>query len=154
MVRALFCFTPSGIMSRMSCCKHQHNSFNTPAPQMCKELSRKSVDEYRCRQACMHLEEEGSMVAHHDGSAQLQIKVGLDALLGDGLGNALGLAPLELARQQVAQPALQQGHDAAQEEEPHAPHWRPEAYAGALAHGARVEPVVHQVLQVLQKHHS
>ena len=87
---------------------------------------------------------------HHDGGAQLQVEVGLDALLGDGLGDALGLAPLELPREQVAQPALQQRHDAAQEEEPDAPHGRPEAHAGALAHRARVEAVVDQVLQVLR----
>lgn len=61
----------------------------------------------------------------------------------------LGVTALELAGQQVAEPALQQGHDAAQEEEPHAPHGRPEAHAGALAHRAGVEPVVNEVLQVL-----
>lgn len=76
--------------------------------------------------------------------------MGLDALLGDCLGDALGLAALKLARQQVAQPALQQRHDAAQEEQPHAPHGRPEAHARPLAHRARVEPVVYQVLQVLK----
>jgi len=36
--------------------------------------------------------------------------VRLDALLGHRLGDALGGAPLELARQQVAQPALEQRH--------------------------------------------
>ena len=55
----------------------------------------------------------------------------------------------ELAREQVTQPALEQRHHAAQEEEPHAPARRPEAAAGALAHRARVEAVVDQVLQVL-----
>ena len=40
-------------------------------------------------------------------------------------------------------------HHAAQKEEPHAPARRPEAAAGALAHRARVEAVVDQVLQVL-----
>mmetsp|Transcript_7034 Transcript_7034/g.20668 ORF Transcript_7034/g.20668 Transcript_7034/m.20668 type:complete len:555 (-) Transcript_7034:1166-2830(-) len=85
----------------------------------------------------------------HDRRAQLEVKVRLDALLRDRLGDALGVAALELAREQVAEPALQERHDAAEEEEPHAPARRPEAAAGALAHGARVEAVVDQVLQVL-----
>lgn len=48
----------------------------------------------------------------HDGGAQLQVEVRLHALLGHRLGDALGLAPLELASQQVAQPALQERDDA------------------------------------------
>ena len=87
-------------------------------------------------------------VVHHR-RAQLEVVVRLDALLGHRLGDALGRAALELARQQVAQPALEERHHAAQEEEPHAPARRPEAAAGALAHGPRVEAVVDQVLQVL-----
>ena len=65
-----------------------------------------------------------------------------------GRGACLRLAALELARQQVAEPALQQRHDAAQEEQPDAPHGRPEADARPLAHRPRVEAVVHDVLQV------
>ena len=75
----------------------------------------------------------------------------LNALLGDSLGNALRLSPLKLAREQVAQPALEQGHNAAQEEQPYAPGRRPKSDAGALAHGARVEAVVNEVLQVLHE---
>eukprot|EP00965_Chrysotila_dentata_P150735 4980259-Pleurochrysis_carterae.AAC.1 len=87
-------------------------------------------------------------VVHH-GGAQLKVVVRLDALLGHRLGDALGRAPLELAREQVAQPALEQRHHAAQEKEPHAPAGRPDAAARALAHGASVEAVVDKVLQVL-----
>ena len=47
----------------------------------------------------------------------------------------LGLAALKLACQQIAQPALQQGDNAAQEEEPNTPHGGPEAHARALAEG-------------------
>lgn len=66
---------------------------------------------------CMHVEARMQECGvHHDGGAQLQVEVGLDALLGDSLGNTLGLAALELARQEVTQPALQQRHDAAQKE--------------------------------------
>ena len=85
----------------------------------------------------------------HDGGAELEVEVGLDALLGDREGDALGAPPFELAREQVAQPALEQGDDAAQEKEPDAPHGRPEADAGALADGARVEAPVDEVLEVL-----
>lgn len=86
----------------------------------------------------------------HDRSAQFEIKVRLDALLRHRLGHALRVATLELARQQVAQPAFQQRCDAAQEEEPDAPAGRPDTAAGTLAHRTRVEPVVDQVLQVLE----
>mmetsp|Transcript_6161 Transcript_6161/g.24641 ORF Transcript_6161/g.24641 Transcript_6161/m.24641 type:complete len:696 (-) Transcript_6161:121-2208(-) len=85
----------------------------------------------------------------HDGRAQLQVEVRLHALLRDRLGDALGVAALKLARQQVAQPALEQRDDAAQEEQPHAPRRRPEAHAGALAHWPGVKAVVDEVLEVL-----
>mmetsp|Transcript_4532 Transcript_4532/g.13244 ORF Transcript_4532/g.13244 Transcript_4532/m.13244 type:complete len:1314 (+) Transcript_4532:2393-6334(+) len=88
-----------------------------------------------------------------DRGAQLEVKVRLDALLGHRLGHALGGAPLELAREKVAQPPLEEGHDAAEEEEPHAPARRPEAAAGPLAHGSRVEAVVDEVLEVLAHAH-
>ena len=87
-------------------------------------------------------------IVHH-GGAQLQIKVGLDALLGDGLGDALAVAALKLSAEQVAQPALQQRRHAAHEEEPDPPAGRPEAAARPLAHRAGVEAVVDDVLEVL-----
>ena len=85
----------------------------------------------------------------HHRRPQLQVKVRLDPLLGHRLGDALAVATLELAREQVAKPALEQRDDAAQEEQPDAPHGRPEAHARPLTHGPGVEPVVNQVLQIL-----
>ena len=70
-------------------------------------------------------------------------------LLGDSLGNALGLPTLKLPCQQVAQPPLQQGHDTSEEEEPNPPHGSPEPYTWTLAHRPGVESVVDQVLDVL-----
>lgn len=75
----------------------------------------------------------------HDGGAELEVEVRLDALLGDRLGDALGVPALELTGEQVAEPALEQRDDAAQEEEPDAPARRPEADTGALADGVGVE---------------
>ena len=89
----------------------------------------------------------------HDGRTKLEIEVTLDPLLGDRLGHALVLAALELPREQVAEPPLQQRHDAAQEEQPHPPHRRPEPDTRTLADGTRVEPVVDEVLEVLAHPH-
>ena len=66
-----------------------------------------------------------------------------------GVTAHLGLAALELAREEVPQPALQERDDAAEEEDPDAPHGGPEAAPGALAHGSGVEAVVDEVLEVL-----
>lgn len=54
----------------------------------------------------------------------------------------------ELTRQQIAEPALDERHNAAQEEEPHTPAGRPEAHARTFAHRTRVEAVVDHVLDV------
>ena len=75
----------------------------------------------------------------HDGGAELEVEVRLDALLGDRLGDALGVPALELTGEQVAEPALEQRDDAAQEEEPDTPARRPEADAGPLADRVGVE---------------
>ena len=85
--------------------------------------------------------------------AQLQVVVALHALLCYRVRRRVAVAALELARQQVLQPALQQRHDAAQEEQPHAPAREPEPAARTLAHGARVESVVDEVLEVLAHAH-
>eukprot|EP00123_Amoebidium_parasiticum_P018100 comp24100_c1_seq1/m.43517 comp24100_c1_seq1/g.43517 ORF comp24100_c1_seq1/g.43517 comp24100_c1_seq1/m.43517 type:complete len:308 (+) comp24100_c1_seq1:5498-6421(+) len=87
-------------------------------------------------------------VVHHRRT-QLQVKVRLHTLLGDRLGNALAVSPLKLTGQKVPQPALQEGDDAAQEEDPYTPTRRPEPTPWTLAHCARVEAVVDQMLQVL-----
>ena len=65
---------------------------------------------------------------------ELQIEVTLHTLLGDGLGHALGVAPFKLPGQQVAQPALQQGRDAAHEEHPHTPPGGPDPTPWPFAH--------------------
>mmetsp|Transcript_94895 Transcript_94895/g.290284 ORF Transcript_94895/g.290284 Transcript_94895/m.290284 type:complete len:331 (+) Transcript_94895:4370-5362(+) len=91
-------------------------------------------------------------VVHHR-RAELEVEVALHPLLRDRLCHTLRDAALELARQQVPEPPLQERDDAAEEEEPHPPARRPKAAAGALADGARVEAVVDQVLQVLAHSH-
>lgn len=72
-------------------------------------------------------------------------------LLGDGLGNALGLATLKLSCQQIAKPTLQQRHNSSEEEEPNPPHGSPEPYTWTLAHRPCIESVVDQVLDILQR---
>mmetsp|Transcript_29770 Transcript_29770/g.62392 ORF Transcript_29770/g.62392 Transcript_29770/m.62392 type:complete len:390 (-) Transcript_29770:1623-2792(-) len=86
-------------------------------------------------------------VMHHR-SAQLQIVVALDALLGHSLGNTLGVAAFELTGQEVAEPPFQKRHNTTQEEEPHSPTGRPESATRALADRPSVEAVVDQMLQV------
>eukprot|EP00967_Tisochrysis_lutea_P025532 scaffold29471_cov28-Tisochrysis_lutea.AAC.6 len=80
----------------------------------------------------------------HDSRAQLKVIVGFHALLGDSLRKSFGRAAFELARKEVTKPALQERHNAAQEEKPDAPARRPDATARPLAYGARVEAVVDQ----------
>ena len=100
--RALFCFTPSGIMSRMS--------WRTAALKLSKiythlltlslhfpEKTRKNGELRKAR--------------NPRNPPQLQIKVRLDSLLGDRLGHALRVTTLELTRQQIAQPALEKRGD-------------------------------------------
>ena len=94
----------------------------------------------------------------HDGGTELEVEVRLDALLGDRLGDSkdegsvgrsvlakrwsdapLRVTTLELASEQVAEPALEQRDDSAKEEEPDPPAGGPEPDSGALADGTRVE---------------
>ena len=56
---------------------------------------------------------------------------------------------LELTCEQISKPALQKGDDAAQEEKPNSPAWRPKANARTLTNRAGIESVVNQMLQVL-----
>mmetsp|Transcript_139393 Transcript_139393/g.242388 ORF Transcript_139393/g.242388 Transcript_139393/m.242388 type:complete len:464 (+) Transcript_139393:5762-7153(+) len=85
----------------------------------------------------------------HYCCAQLQVVVGLHALLRDCLGDSLRFTPLELSGEQVAEPALKEGDNPPQEEQPHAPTGGPEAAPRALAHGPSVEPIVDQMLEIL-----
>lgn len=65
------------------------------------------------------------------------------------MSRTLVVAPLKLTRQEVPEPALEQRHDAAQEEQPHTPPRRPHTDTRALANGPSVEPVVDDVLEIL-----
>jgi hypothetical protein len=85
----------------------------------------------------------------HDGCAEFEVEVGLCALFCDGFYEAFGVAALELAGEQVAQPALQEGDDAAEEEQPDAVHGCPDSDARAFAHWSSVETVVDDVFVVL-----
>lgn len=62
----------------------------------------------------------------HNGSSQLQVKVGFYSLLGNGFSNSFRVTALELPRQQVTQPTLEERRDPSHEEEPYSPAWRPE----------------------------
>ena len=84
----------------------------------------------------------------HDGSAQLQIVMRLDALLGDRFGDAFRVTSLELTREQIAKPTLEQWRDATQEEQPDAPAGRPKSTAGSFAHRTRVKSIINKMLQV------
>jgi len=66
--------------------------------------------------------------------SQLQVVVTLHALLRDRLGHTLGVTSLKLARQEISQPALQQGGDSSHEEQPHTPAWSPEAATRTFPH--------------------
>ena len=72
-------------------------------------------------------------VVHHS-CTQLQVKVALNSLLCDRLGHALGVSALELSREEVTQPSLQQGDNASHEEHPHSPPWCPDTNTRTLAH--------------------
>lgn len=67
-------------------------------------------------------------------SSELEVEVALNPLLGDRLGDTLGVTTLELTRQQVTQPALQKGSDATHEEQPYSPAGRPEPTARAFTY--------------------
>ena len=74
-------------------------------------------------------------VMHH-GCSQLQIEVGLDPLLGDRFGDALGMSSLELTRQKVSEPSLQKRGHTAHEKEPNSPAWCPKSTPGAFSDGS------------------
>lgn len=84
----------------------------------------------------------------HDGRAQLQIKVGLNSLLGNRASDSFGVTALELASQKVAQPSLQQRNNATKEKHPNSKHGKPKANSWAFLNRPRVEPVVDQMFEV------
>lgn len=75
----------------------------------------------------------------HDGGTELEVEVRVDPLLRDRLGDSLRVTPLELTREEVAEPALEKRDDTAKEEEPDTPARRPEADTGTLSDGTGVE---------------
>ena len=52
----------------------------------------------------------------HDSSAQLQIKVRLDTLLGNSRGDAFGVTTFELPSKKIAQPSFEKWYDTTQKE--------------------------------------
>lgn len=54
----------------------------------------------------------------------------------------LGVTTLELTREKVSEPALEEGDDSSEEEEPDAPSGSPESDSRTLADGTRVEASV------------
>ena len=75
--------------------------------------------------------------------------MGLNTLLGDGLGNTLRITSLELTRQQVTKPAFQKWYNTAHEEKPDAPARSPETDTRTLTNRTRIEAIVDEMLQVL-----
>lgn len=86
----------------------------------------------------------------HNGSAELKIVVRLDTLLRDRLRDTLTVTTLELTREQVAEPTLEERDDATHEEQPYTPAGCPETDTRALANRTRVEAVVDEVLEILR----
>ena len=87
----------------------------------------------------------------HDRSPQFKVEMRFHTLLGDGLGNALAMTTLELAREQVSEPSLKEGDDTTHEEQPNSPGGGPETATRTLTDRPRVETVVNQMLQILAR---
>jgi hypothetical protein len=86
----------------------------------------------------------------HDSSSKLEVVMGLDTLLGDGLGDALRITSLKLAREEISKPAFKKWHDTTHEKQPDAPTGSPKADARTFANGTRIEAIVDEVLQVFR----
>ena len=90
---------------------------------------------------------------HDHCRPELQVVLRLDPLLGHGLCDALRVASFELASKEVAEPPLEKGDHASEEEEPDPPARSPEADTGPFADWSCVEAVVDEVLEVLGHPH-
>ena len=86
----------------------------------------------------------------HDSSSKLEVVMRLDTLLGDGLGEALRIVSIELAREKITKPAFKKWYNATHKEEPDAPTRSPEVNARTLANGTGIEAIVDEMLQVLR----
>ena len=71
------------------------------------------------------------IVAAHSCS-QLQVKVALNPLLGNCLGNSFGVATLKLTREEVPKPSFQQWDNTTHEEHPHTPARGPDSNTWSL----------------------
>jgi hypothetical protein len=89
----------------------------------------------------------------HDSSSKLEVVMGLDALLGDRLCDALRITSLELARKKITKPTFKKWHNTTHEEKPDAPTGSPEADARTLTNGTGIEAIVDKVLQVFRHPH-
>ena len=87
-------------------------------------------------------------VVHHAGT-QFQVEMTFNSLLGHILRKRLGVTTLELTSEEITKPTLEKGGDAAQEEQPDSPAWRPKADTRTLTDWTGIESIVDQVLQVL-----
>jgi hypothetical protein len=86
----------------------------------------------------------------HDSSSKLEVVMGLDTLLGDGLGYALRITSLELARKKITKPTFKKGHNTTHEEEPDAPTGSPEADTRTFTNGTGIEAIIDEVFQVFR----
>jgi hypothetical protein len=86
----------------------------------------------------------------HDSSSKLEVVMRLDTLLGDGLGDALRITSLELAREKNTKPVFKKWYNATHKEEPDAPTGSPEANTRTLANGTGIEAIVDEMLQVVR----
>jgi hypothetical protein len=85
----------------------------------------------------------------HNGRSELELVIGLNALLRHRLGNALVVTSLEMTREKVSKPPLEQRDDSTKEKEPHSPAGSPETATRTFTDRTGVKTVVDQVLQIL-----
>jgi hypothetical protein len=75
----------------------------------------------------------------HNGRTKLEVEVRVNPLLRNCLRDTLRVTSLELTREEVTEPAFEEGNDTAEEEEPDAPSGSPETDTGTLTDGTGVE---------------
>ena len=73
----------------------------------------------------------------------------LYSLFGHSLRNALAMPTLELTREQVPKPSLEERDNSPHKEEPYSPSRCPETTTRPLSNRTAVKPVVDEMLQVL-----
>lgn len=86
----------------------------------------------------------------HDSSSKLEVIMGLDTLLSDGLGDALRITALELAREKITEPTFKKWDNTTHEEEPDAPTGSPKADTRTFTNGTGIEAIIDEVLQVFR----